>query len=66
MEKEYINPPTHCDICCSKIEKVFTDGPTVMGPWANMCSYCWKSYGMKTNIESKWIKKDDKFVKVTK
>lgn len=37
--------PTHCDICRSKLKKVFIDGRTAFGPWAIMCEMCHRDQG---------------------
>ncbi len=39
------DPPTKCDICKRKLKKVFIDGKTKFGHWANMCQACHAEYG---------------------
>lgn len=36
----------NCDICKTPITNAFVDGKTILGPWANMCIPCSKSYGL--------------------
>ena len=35
-----------CDICKNSCKNIYFDGATKMGPWANMCSNCFKQYGI--------------------
>ena len=39
-------PPDKCDICSGPLNGVFVDGATRMGPWANMCAGCFRTYGI--------------------
>lgn len=43
----YIDPPETCNICGDKfLDGVMYDCKTVHGPWANLCSNCYKIYGV--------------------
>lgn len=37
-----------CDICWSqgKMKSAKYDAKTIMGPWANLCTPCFKQYGV--------------------
>jgi hypothetical protein len=41
------NPPTDCDLCGEKLKvcRMFVDGTTVEGAWANMCPKCFMIKG---------------------
>lgn len=41
--------PTQCDICKQSLFSCFSDGKTIMGPWANMCDVCQGLYGYRYN-----------------
>ena len=71
--KWYGMTPKKCDICGAKLKKVFIDGRTKMGAWANMCEQCHKEQGVGLGIgkgqkyELKVIKDGDKeWIKVKK
>lgn len=34
-----------CDFCGTEIDDILIDGRTKTGPWATMCSKCFKHYG---------------------
>jgi hypothetical protein len=61
MPAYYVNPPTKCDICHKAIESEFVDGKTTLGPWANMCTTCFKAYGVGTGtgLGQIYVKEDD-------
>lgn len=61
--------PSACDLCKAPIIKVFVDGATRMGPWANMCVSCFRSVGRgrfgtgfgqryKQQGDGRWLKTD--------
>lgn len=63
----YINPPSHCDICNKEIKEGFIDGGTIWGPWANMCPECFGKVGigLGTGRGQKYQKdKEGNYVKV--
>jgi hypothetical protein len=39
-------PDANCDLCGNPIGKLFVDGRTRMGSWANMCRACHSAYGL--------------------
>ena len=43
-EISYIDPPSNCDVCKEPIKNTFYDAMTKFGPWANMCSTCFKTH----------------------
>ena len=42
--------PKRCDICGREIKKVFIDGRTDMGAWANMCEHCHRERGVGLGV----------------
>ena len=42
----YAGPPVICDACSTAIEAHFYDCKTVHGPWANLCSECFRTMGV--------------------
>lgn len=42
--------PKNCDICGGKLRREFIDGRTNLGPWAIMCSDCFKTSGVGLGI----------------
>lgn len=56
------DPPKRCDLNPDhKIGKVFIDGATKGGPWANMCPRCHSlmGRGLGTGLGQKYVKQDD-------
>ena len=47
---KHANPPTHCDLCGSKIQQVFFDFRTSTGQWANGCPSCFISENGKLGL----------------
>ena len=46
MTQKWIGtPPDSCDLCSMPITNEFTDGATIIGPWANMCPLCVIQFG---------------------
>jgi hypothetical protein len=38
--------PVKCEMCHQPLKDFFTDGKTLMGPWALMCDSCERKHGM--------------------
>jgi hypothetical protein len=59
--KYYSGAPELCDTCSKPLVKLMYDAKTVMGPWGNICSMCFKQYGtgLGTGKGQKYEKQDD-------
>ena len=67
VTKRWMGPaPTHCDLCCAPITKVFIDGRTVHGCWANMCEACHSQVGvgLGTGKGQKYDRDGESWIKV--
>lgn len=53
-----------CDICNERLDKIFIDGRTIYGPWANMCPICHQKYGVGLGLGKGQIygKQNDEWV----
>lgn len=49
-EKVFEREPATCDLCGTRDLKVFIDGKTIYGRWANMCQKCYASFGIGLGI----------------
>ena len=57
---------THCDICGDVLELWCIDAPTVMGPWAHMCIWCWTQIGVSTSMSTLFVRAGSGWKKVRK
>ena len=65
-EVKWLGDPGVCDICHESFNGEFVDGRTRIGPWAKMCTSCYKDYGVglgtgcgqryKEQPDARWLK----------
>jgi hypothetical protein len=59
MKTRESNIRRECDFCKDENlpnteHNVIIDGPTTMGPWANMCEHHWKRYGCNASVATRF------------